>query len=73
MEKIRNYVKRFFKSKKRNDIYCMKAVEMVSFLDEIRGGSDMNSGYDLVTTLFDYGYAKGYRACQAEMKKMQEV
>lgn len=64
MDKIRNYVNRFLKSNKMNDRYCIYLNEIGAC---IRAFAEKPA--DTICTVFDYGYAKGYRAAMAEMKK----
>lgn len=68
MEKIKSYVERFFRTKEMKRSYQLSAVEVGSLLAEM-SGADGNKLFAMICTLFNYGYAKGYRACQAEMKK----
>lgn len=69
MEKIRKYVEKFFNGSKCNPHYRIKATEMIDVMNEIILSGDANSSLLIICTLFDYGYAKGYRAAIAEMKK----
>lgn len=66
MEKIKNYVDRFLKSKKINENFSLRTTEAIAFMQEM---SDANKLFYSICTLFRYGYAKGYRATMAEMKK----
>ncbi len=66
MQKIKNYIDRFFKSKKMDTNYALKTSEMVAFMEEM---TDTNGLFYSIATLFRYGYVKGYRAAKAEMKK----
>lgn len=68
MEKIKNYVERFFRTKEMKRAYQLSALEVGLVLSEM-SGADGNRLLAMICTLFNYGYAKGYRACQAEMKK----
>lgn len=68
MQKIRDYIDRFFKCKKKNTAYALTTTDMVSFMDEFQS-SDINGIFRTIITLFEYGYIKGYRAAKAEMKK----
>lgn len=38
-------------------------------MKEVFAVYDANGAFKVVATLFDFGYAKGYRAAMAEMKK----
>ncbi|MFG6369554.1 MAG: hypothetical protein K1W16_14300 [Lachnospiraceae bacterium] len=64
MEKIRKYVERFFKTHKDNMKYQIYTSDAMAVAKEMR-----INPLETVVTLFDYGYAKGYRAAMAEMKK----
>lgn len=68
MQKIRNYIDRFFKCKKKNTAYTLTTSDMFLFMDEFRL-SDINGMFRTIVTLFEHGYIKGYRAAKAEMKK----
>lgn len=64
MESIKKYVERFFNSHKKNARYDMNLHEI--FLLEEFANENSN---DAFATAFEYGYAKGYRAAMAEIKK----
>ncbi len=68
MQKIKDYVDRFFKSKKMDASYALRADEVIMFIKELYY-VDGNGVFDVIVILFRYGYAKGYRAAKAEMKK----
>lgn len=70
MEKIRNYVDRFLKSREINHYFALRTTEVIAFMQEM---SDANRLFYSICTLFRYGYAKGYRAAMAEMKKAGAV
>lgn len=72
MQKIKDYVDRFFKSKKMDTNYALRTPEMIAFIDEMQW-TDANRLFYTIATLFRYGYAKGYRAAVAEMKKGSET
>ena len=38
-------------------------------INAVISSADANSAFDVITTFFNFGYAKGYRAAMAEMKK----
>lgn len=64
MDKIKRYVEDFLKTtkvKEKDQLYTDE-------LDACKKGHDGGS-FRTICTLFDYGYAKGYRAAKAEMKK----
>lgn len=68
MEKIKKYVERFFKDTKRNIRYMISTGECEDIVSAIKN----SDGWDAISAAcktFDYGYAKGYRAALAEMKK----
>lgn len=68
MEKIKKYVERFFKGTKRNIRYMISTGECEEIVSTIQN----SDGWDAISAAckaFDYGYAKGYRAAMAEMKK----
>lgn len=69
MEKIKKYVERFFKSTKKNAEYGMSFSELESGMKEVICATDVNGAFSIINTLFNFGYAKGYRAALAEMKK----
>lgn len=64
MNKIKKYVENFFKKNSGNARYQMHANEMEACRNAI-----IYNPFDAINTLFCYGYAKGYRAAVAEMKK----
>ena len=63
MKKIKKYVENFFKTNSGNARYQMYADEMTACKDAM-----IINPFDTINTLFNYRYAKGYRAAQAEMK-----
>lgn len=69
MESIRKYVERFFAKTKKGKGYSLSFDEMEQSMKEVFTVADANGSFKIVTTLFDFGYAKGYRAAMAEMKK----
>lgn len=68
MQKIKKYVENFFKTNKENTRYGMYVDEMMVCEDAMK-----IDPFDTIITLFNYGYAKGYRAALAEMKKRGAV
>lgn len=64
MEKIKNYVNRFLKSSKRDSRYDIYFDEVFSCIQTYA-----ENPVGTICTVFDYGYAKGYRVAKAEMKK----
>lgn len=64
MEEIKKYIGRFLKNHKMNDRYCMYLYEIMA----CKKACEENKA-NTICTVFDYGYAKGYRAALAEMKK----
>ncbi len=69
MQKIRDYIDRFFRKTKKNQNYTMKIDELFVFMNEIIDSKDSNGALHAVNLLFNFGYVKGYRAALAEMKK----
>lgn len=68
MEKIRKYVERFFKTNSGNIRYQIYTGEIRAIYEEMK-----INPLKTIITLFDYGYAKGYRACKAEQKKARKA
>lgn len=66
MEKIERYIEKFFATTKKNIRFGMKLDECQACMQAIQEGCD---ALRVTALLFSYGYAKGYKACQAEMKK----
>lgn len=64
MEKIKKYIENFLKHNTMNIRYGMYYNEIVSCINALE-----ESQPSTICTIFDYGYAKGYRAALAEMKK----
>lgn len=64
MEKIKKYIENFLKRNTMNDRYGIYYDEVVSCINSLEGNQPST-----ICTVFDYGYAKGYRAALAEMKK----
>lgn len=69
MEKIRKYVERFFAKKPIETKYEMTYENVDSGINEVMRVEDERDAFSVVSTLFEFGYAKGYRAAMAEMKK----
>lgn len=69
MDKIKKYVERFFSKTRKNQNYTMRSDELFVFVNEIMSSREPNGAFVTAGTLFNFGYAKGYRAAQAEMKK----
>lgn len=68
MQRIRDYVDRFFKEIPENKRYLFKLDDAGAFADEIKS-TDSKGLFYAISLLFRYGYVKGYRACKAEQKK----
>lgn len=64
MQKIEDYIKNFKKHNKVNEHYDMRGAELFAIIAEIKTDT-----FKTVVSLFEFGYAKGYRAAMAEMKK----
>lgn len=58
----------FLVARKKNRYYGLSSDELVMFAREIQS-AEGNNWFYAVLTLFKYGYVKGYRACESEMKK----
>lgn len=69
MQKIRDYINRFFSKTRKNQNYTMRSDELFAFMEEIMSSREPNGAFVAAGTLFDFDYAKGYRAAMAEMKK----
>lgn len=65
MDKIKKYVANFLKKHERNVRYAMKLNELFIAANMIKDGKPIEA----ISDVFDLGYAKGYRAAIAEMKK----
>lgn len=63
MDKIKRYVDQFIKKVKVNNRYDMNTMEWTELVNSEQ------SRYDVISTTFHFGYARGYRAAMAEMKK----
>lgn len=71
MDKIKKYVEKFFSKTGRNIRFGLKYDECLALVNEIRRPD--GNAFSTASMLFDYGYAKGYKACQSEMKKGKAV
>ena len=69
MDKIKKYDERVFSSTKKNSEYGLSFSELESGMNEVVCAVDANGAFSIITTIFNFGYAKGYRAALAEMKK----
>lgn len=67
MQKIKNYIDRFFLSKKMDRNYALTTPDMIVFMNEMRSTDGL---FYSINMLFRYGYVKGYRAAKAEMRKV---
>jgi len=65
MESIRKYIAKFLENHEQNIRFNMKANECASVIEMARNGKPVEAVY----TVFRFGYAKGYRAAMAEMRK----
>ena len=72
MEAIKKYVRKFFKTTKRNLRYSVTLGECREVVDVVRNVDEFD-GIFVLGEFFDFGYAKGYRAAMAEMKKGSAV
>lgn len=68
MQKIKKYVENFFKTNARNVRYQIYVSEMEACKDAMKVDP-----FGTICTLFNYGYAKGYRAALSEVKKGGEM
>lgn len=68
MQRIKDYVDRFFKENGRDRNYSLTSSNAIAFVKEIQSASGSELLY-VIALLFKYGYAKGYRACKAEQRK----
>lgn len=66
MQKIKDYIDRFFKHKEINNDYDMIVSEWKTLVSEARQPGKTT---DVICTTFNFGYAKGYKAALAEMKR----
>lgn len=64
MRKMKRYVENFLKANGRNENYQIYTSEMTAVYDAIK-----TDPFNAIGTLFDYDYAKGYRAAMAELRK----
>ena len=73
MNKIKKYIDKFFSTTNKNSRYSMSFSDMKHGMQEVLCATDANGAFKVVTTFFDFGYAKGYRAAMAEIKKGAQV
>lgn len=64
MDRIKKYINKFLKEKKMNKRFSITLNEFFLIKDAIKDNAN-----DVITTIFEYGYVKGYRAAMAEMKR----
>lgn len=69
MDKIKKYVERFFSTTKKKSGYGMSFNEMEHGMEEVLRATDANGAFEVITTFFNFGYVKGYRAAMTEIKK----
>lgn len=67
MERIKEYIVRFFANKEMDDNYDMKVFEWRELVNS------KQSRCDIIATTFNFGYVKGYRAAMAEMNKVDRL
>lgn len=65
MDEIRKYINNFRKDHVENSRFSMRISEFISATKEAKG----EKVAEVISVIFSYGYAKGYRACQAKLKK----
>lgn len=63
IEKMKRYIERTHMSKADN--YCLVHCEMAEILNT---ATDVDSMFDVIALVFNYGKAKGYRAAKAERR-----
>ena len=63
IEKMKRYIERTKMGMADN--YCLVHCEIVEMLNT---ATDVDSMFDVITLVFDYGKAKGYRAAKAERR-----
>ncbi len=68
MDKIKKYISNFSKEHEENRRFTMSISEILEAVNAVKGGKPA----EVISYIFSYGYAKGYRACQAERKKGDE-
>ena len=68
MNEIRRYVEEFFASTRATGDCKLKGSQITSFFIEM-GDFDARKMVDGLTSIFEYGYAKGYRAAMNEVQK----
>ena len=68
MEKIKRYVERFLSNTTQNIRYSVTLEECRDVVNAIRNMDEFD-GIFALGEFFSFGYAKGYRAAMAEMKK----
>lgn len=69
MDKMKKYVERFLSTTKKNPEYGMSFSQLESGINEVICAIDANGAFSIINTIFNFGYAKGYRAAMAEMKR----
>ncbi len=65
MEAIRKYVENFLKKHEENNRFTMSMKEFRGAVHLAQSGKPAQA----ISDVFSFGYAKGYRAAMAEMKK----
>ncbi len=65
IEKIQRYIERTKIDHRTSHAYCMYASELCALYDELRRDS-----FQAMSILFNFGWAKGYRAAKAEAKQV---
>lgn len=65
MDKIKRYIENFQKQHEENNRFHMKLNE---FLEAVHL-AERGEAKKVIADIFSYGYAKGYRAAQAEIRK----
>ena len=65
IEKIQQYIKQTKIAPQTSHAYCIYASELCALHDELRRDS-----FQAMSILFNFGWAKGYRAAKAEAKQV---
>lgn len=68
MEEIRKYVEEFFATTRATGDCKLKGSQITSFFIEM-GDFDAGKMIEGINYIFEYGYAKGYRAAMDETQK----
>ncbi len=64
MKAIESYVEKFFRTHKMSTYYTIRLYEVFACIQAVKEVPEQT-----IDTIFSYGYAKGYRAAMAQIKK----